>query len=331
MFFELKIAAALLLDQLAGDPRWFPHPVKMIGWCCLQCERIFRRRIRNKRFAGFCTVLSSIALTTTAMGFLVILASSISNGFGDLIAIFALYLSIAAKDLAVHSKKVYHALHSMEDIGTARRAVSMIVGRDTENLDRDGICRACVETVAENMVDGVTAPLFFGICCSILPPVWGINAIGLAAVGAWSYKTVNTMDSMFGYKNDMYLDFGWTAAKLDDIVNYIPARLSGVIVILSACVLGLDWRRSAKIFFRDRLQHSSPNSAHTEAAVAGALGIQLGGDSFYFGKRTSKPTIGDGIRALREDDILLTNRIMLTGTILFTLLMVLLRRLLLER
>jgi adenosylcobinamide-phosphate synthase len=238
--------------------------------------------------------------------------------------------SIAAKDLAVHSKRVYHDLCSNEEISAARKAVSMIVGRDTENLDRDGICRACVETVAENMVDGVTAPLFFGICCSMLPPTWGIDRIGLAAVGAWIYKTVNTMDSMFGYKNERYLDFGWTAAKLDDIVNYIPARLSGIMVILSAYVLRLDWKGSAKIFFRDRLQHSSPNSAHTEAAVAGALGIQLGGGSFYSGKFTSKPTIGDRNRSLSENDILLANKIMTTGTFLFTLLLVLLRRLILE-
>jgi adenosylcobinamide-phosphate synthase len=160
----------------------------------------------------------------------------------------------------------------------------------------------------------------------MLPAVYGFNEIGFAALGAMTYKSINTMDSMFGYKNDTYLEFGWTAARLDDIANFIPARLSGIMVILSALILKLDWQGSAKIFLRDRLQHSSPNSAHTEAAVAGALGVQLGGDSYYFGILTSKPTIGDNKRAVREDDIVFTGRIIQIGAFLFVALLLLLRR-----
>jgi adenosylcobinamide-phosphate synthase len=331
MFFEIKIAAALLVDQLVGDPLWFPHPVRMIGWCCLRFEGISRGLFSNKKFAGFCTVIAVITATIIAVGLLIRLAASISSLFAEIVAILIVYTSVAAKDLIVHSNKVYSCLHPNMDLDASRKAVSMIVGRDTENLDEAGVSRACVETVAENMVDGVTAPLFFGILCSMLPSAYGFSDIGLAALGAMTYKAVNTMDSMFGYKNDRYLEFGWTAAKLDDIANFIPARLSGFMVIFSAFILRLDWRGAAKIFFRDRLQHSSPNSAHTEAAVAGALGIQLGGDSSYFGKLTHKPTIGDKKRAVKEEDILLTGRIMQIGAFLFIVLLLLLRRAFLER
>jgi adenosylcobinamide-phosphate synthase len=331
MFFEIKIAAALIVDQLAGDPHWFPHPVRGIGWLCLRFEGMFRSLFSSKKLAGFFTVIAVILVTVTTTGLCISLAALLSSVCADIVAILILYTTIAARDLIVHSRRVYDYLHPNVDLDAARKAVSMIVGRDTENLDQAGVSRACVETVAENMVDGVTAPLFFGIICSMLPSVAGLSDIGLAALGAMAYKAVNTMDSMFGYKNDRYLEFGWTAAKLDDIANFIPARLSGLVVISSACILRLDWKGAAKIFLRDRLQHSSPNSAHTEAAVAGALGILLGGDSSYFGKLTHKPTIGDKKRAVCKEDILLTGRIMQTGTLLFVVLLLLLRRVFLEK
>jgi adenosylcobinamide-phosphate synthase len=330
MSFEIQIAAALLVDQLVGDPRWFPHPVRIIGWFCQRFEGIFRHLFQSKKLAGFCTVISVILVTMIAVGMLLGVAASLSSVFTDCLAILIVYTSIAAKDLIVHSRDVHACLYPSEDIVAARKAVSMIVGRDTENLDRAGVSRACVETVAENMVDGVTAPLFFGILCSMLPPVYGFDDIGFAALGAMTYKAINTMDSMFGYKNDTYLEFGWSAAKLDDIANFIPARLSGLMVIVSAFILRLDWQGSAKIFLRDRLRHSSPNSAHTEAAVAGALGVQLGGDAFYFGKLTSKLAIGDKIRAVGADDIVITGRIMQIGALFFVALLLLLRRFILE-
>ena len=330
MSFEMQIAIALLVDQLAGDPRWLPHPVRIIGWFCQWFEGIFRSLLANKKLAGFCTVISVLIVTMFSVGMLLTVATSLSSALADALAILMVYASVAARDLVVHSRGVYACLHPEEDINAARKAVSMIVGRDTGNLDRAGVSRACVETVAENMVDGVTAPLFFGLLCSLLPPVYGLDAIGLAALGAMTYKAVNTMDSMFGYKNDTYLEFGWTAARLDDIANFIPARLSGLLVIVSAFIIRLDWRGAARIFFRDRLQHSSPNSAHTEAAVAGALGIQLGGDSFYFGRLTIKPTMGEKTREVSEKDIVITGRIMQIGALLFIALLLLLRRAVLE-
>jgi adenosylcobinamide-phosphate synthase len=330
MFFEIKIAAALIVDQFVGDPRWFPHPVRIIGWSCRWFEEIFRSRFQSKKLAGFCTVVSVLLVTMITVGMFLGVAASFSSAITDCIAILIVYTSIAAKDLVAHSKGVYICLYPREDIDAARKAVSMIVGRDTENLDRAGVSRACVETVAENMVDGVTAPLFFAIVCSMIPAVYGFDEIGFAALGAMTYKAINTMDSMFGYKNDTYLEFGWTAAKLDDIANFIPARLSGLMVIFSALILKLDWQGAANIFFRDRLQHSSPNSGHTEAAVAGALGIQLGGDSCYFGKLTSKPAIGDNKRAVTENDIIITGRIMQIGALFFVTLLLLLRRCILE-
>lgn len=160
MLFEIKIAAALLIDQLAGDPRWFPHPVRMIGWFCLRSEEFFRTLFLSKKLAGFCTVISVVVATITAVGLLLKISALLSPVFADCVAVLVLYTSIAGKDLIVHSRKVYDCLRSGEDLSAARKAVSMIVGRDTENLDTAGVSRACVETVAENMVDGVTAPLF---------------------------------------------------------------------------------------------------------------------------------------------------------------------------
>jgi adenosylcobinamide-phosphate synthase len=330
MFFEAKLAAALILDQLLGDPHWLPHPVRGIGWLCQWFEGTSRSLFSNKKAAGFFTVAAVLMVTIGATGILLTLAGLISTFLADIVAIVLLYTSIAARDLLVHSRRVYDSLCTGIDLDAARNAVAMIVGRDTENLDTAGVSRACVETVAENMVDGVTAPLFYAIIFSMLPAAYSFHAPGFAAIGAMAYKAVNTMDSMFGYKNERYLEFGWTAAKLDDVANFIPARLSGIIVIFSAFILKLDWKGAAKILSRDRLQHGSPNSAHTEAAVAGALGIQLGGDSSYFGVLTQKPTIGDKKRAIREEDILLTGRIMQTGMLLFVVLLLLLRRFVVE-
>ena len=326
MYFEIMIAIALILDQIFGDPRWLPHPVRMIGWLCLRLETFFRSLIWGNTFAGCCTVVSVILITICSAGMLLEVAASLSPLLSDTVAVLLLYMAVAPKDLVVHSRNVYDLLQTGDDISAARRAVAMIVGRDTANLDEAGVSRACVETVAENMVDGVTAPLFFGIVCSLFATGGEFTAIGFAAMGAMVYKAVNTMDSMFGYKNDTYLEFGWAAARLDDVANFIPARLSGLAVILAAFALGLDWRRAARIFFRDRLRHSSPNSAHTEAAVAGALGVQLGGDSSYFGELVNKPTIGDAGRLINAGDIVLTCRIMQVGALLFTVLLLLARR-----
>ena len=182
-----------------------------------------------------------------------------------------------------------------------RRAVSMIVGRDTEHLSEEEVLKAAVETVAENASDGILAPLLFA---AVLGPVGGI-----------CYKAVNTMDSMVGYKNDKYLYFGRAAAKLDDVLNFLPARISGFLMAAAAC-LGFDGKNAFRIFFRDRKNHASPNSAHTEAACAGALGLQLGGTHDYFGKPVVKPTIGDDLRAVTRGDVAAANRLALTTALL---------------
>ncbi len=325
MFFETAILAALILDQIFGDPRWLPHPVKTIGSVCVFLEELFRKVCRHPKTAGICTVASVVLLTAFFTLFLIKMAFFISPLLGYVVATLILYTTIAAKDLVRHSKKVYACLQSQEGLESARKAVGMIVGRDTASLDREGVSRACVETVAENMVDGVTAPLFYAILCGFLS-FWGMDNIGLAACGAMTYKAINTMDSMFGYKNEKYLHFGWAAARLDDLVNLLPARLSGSLLVVVAMFLKLDWKNSARIFRRDRLVHASPNAAHPEAAVAGALRVQLGGNSYYFGKMVSKPTIGERDREIQSDDILKTNKLILAGSLLCVLILLLLRR-----
>jgi len=202
---------------------------------------------------------------------------------------------LAAKSLKMESMKVYDKLKE-KDLPGARKAVSMIVGRDTENLSEQGVIRATVETIAENTSDGVIAPMFYMI-------------IG-GAIGGIFYKTINTMDSMIGYKNDKYLYFGKAAAKLDDIINFIPARIAAVCMIMAAFLVGLDGKGSFRIFKRDRFNHASPNSAQTEAVCSGALGVQLAGDAYYFGKLYPKKTIGDFTREIELEDIRTANRLM---------------------
>ena len=215
-------------------------------------------------------------------------------------AILCCYM-LAAKCLCNESMKVCHAAEK-GDTEAARKAVSMIVGRDTEVLDRDGIIRAAVETVAENTSDGVTAPLFY----------MGVGG----AVGAFFYKSVNTMDSMIGYKDEKYADIGRFAAKLDDVLNYIPSRLTALLMIESAPIFGLDGRNAYRIWKRDRRNHASPNSAQTESACAGALHLRLAGDAWYFGKLHKKQYIGNDDRAIEADDIRLANKLMYGASVL---------------
>jgi adenosylcobinamide-phosphate synthase len=238
---------------------------------------------------------------------------------GATIAILLLYTTLAAKDLIRHSADVYKHLKAPASLDPARKAIARIVGRETRELDEAGISRACIETVAENMVDGITAPLFWAVVASFASPLVGMEPIGCSVVGAFLYKSVNTMDSMIGYKNDTYLKFGMVAARLDDVVNFIPARISGLCVIVAAFFLKLDYKKAAQVFFRDRLNHSSPNAGHTEAAAAGALGLRLGGPSTYFGKVVEKPYMGDGERQAGPEDINTANKLVLAGSLFFLL------------
>lgn len=317
MSYILHLFSAVGLDLLLGDPAWLPHPVRGIGRLITWSERLTRAVFPNVSIAGVVTVC--IVLFGTGAGILLILqaATAVSSFLGAVVAIILLYTTIATRDLVRHSNAVYVQLTSGASLEKAREAIAMIVGRDTNTLSQAGITRACIETVAENMVDGVTAPLFYAILASFASPFVGQSPMTCSAVGAFLYKAINTMDSMIGYKNEKYLRFGRCAAKLDDLVNFLPSRISGLCVIPAAFFLKLDYREAARIFRRDRLNHSSPNAGHTEAAAAGALGLRLGGPSSYFGQIVDKPFLGDGIREPIPGDIKKANHLMLVGAGIF--------------
>ena len=318
--FYIQLLLVISVDLLVGDPRWLPHPIRFIGRLCEASETLLRQSfpgigLKIKGVAAFILVLSA----TLGMLFLVLLVLARISGFAALAGAFVVsYFCIAAGDLVAHSRRV-HQLLVVGNLMEGRRAVAMMVGRDTAQLDSAGISRACVESVAENMVDGITAPLFWGIFASFVAWMLPVDPLICAAFGLTAYKAVNTMDSMYGYKNERYLEFGWFAARVDDICNFVPARLSGLCLMAAAYLLGYDGRASGKVFFKDRLRSSSPNSGHPEAAVAGALGIQLGGAASYFGKATYKPYIGEGLAQPGADEIVKTNRLALTGSLVFFL------------
>lgn len=287
------------LDFLFGDPVWLYHPVRIMGNVISLLEKAIRKISRNSKSrlligGGLLWGLVIILFTGIPYGLLEILKSK-NEIAAFLLEMFWCYQLLAAKSLKAESMKVYKKLKE-SDLEGARKAVSMIVGRDTANLDCEGVTKATVETIAENTSDGVIAPLFYML-------------IGGAPLGML-YKAINTMDSMLGYKDEKYLYIGRIAAKMDDVVNYIPARISAIMMVLAAFLCGLDWKNGWKIFLRDRYNHSSPNSAQTEAVCAGALDIQLAGDAWYFGKLYKKPYIGEPIRSIRIEDICQTNRLM---------------------
>lgn len=293
------LLAGFCLDLLFGDPYWFPHLIRLIGALIALLEKVLRalfpKSANGELIAGLFLVLLTIAIPAGTVFALLQLCAGISLWLRFALETFLCYQLLATRALRDESMKVYSALKS-GTIEEARKAVSMIVGRDTERLDVTGVTKAAVETVAENASDGVIAPLIY-------------LALGGAVLGV-VYKSVNTMDSMVGYKNDKYLYFGRCAAKLDDLLNFIPARVAGLLMCTVAGVSGLDANNAFRIFARDRLNHSSPNSAHTEAACAGALGVQLAGGSFYFGNFVEKPTIGEPLRPVEIEDIARANRLL---------------------
>ncbi|HIJ78310.1 MAG: adenosylcobinamide-phosphate synthase CbiB [Desulfobulbaceae bacterium] len=309
MALTYQILLAVLLDQLLGDPRWLPHPVRLIGAACSRFEKI-TRKILPPFGAGLTSVLLVLTATALTVHGLLLAANLIHPSLATAMSVYLLYTTIAARDLTRHSKEVYQAL-AKDDLPEARRRVAMIVGRDTAALDRQGVAKAAVESVAESMVDGITAPLFFAV-------------VG-GPMGAMLYKAINTMDSMFGYKNERYEKFGWGPARLDDLANFIPARLTSMLIPAAAWLLRLDAKRALYTLARDRLNHSSPNSGHSEAAVAGALGVQLGGPSIYFGRLVAKATIGDATRPIEPSDILRSNRLVLTSAALALLFLLAMR------
>ena len=272
------VLAAVALDLLLGDPRALPHPVAAIGRMISFLELPLRRLFTNARLAGVVLLITTVGGSYAGAALLLKGAYAIAPDAGFVLGLYLAWVSLAARSLHLESGKVARALRR-EDLPGARLALSYIVGRETERLDEQGILRGAVETVAENTGDGVIAPLFFLML--------GGPALAIA------YKAVNTLDSMVGYKNERYLDFGWASARFDDLANYLPARLTALLMVFAAPLCALSASGAWRIIRRDCRNHASPNSGYPEAAAAGALGVRLGGSNRYFGKLVDKPSIGD--------------------------------------
>lgn len=298
----IELTIGFFLDLIIGDPNNPYHPVRGIGYLAKRFETIFRRLFKNYlKVAGLITWILTIAVTFIITLGIVKMCKSINLYFGIIIEGVLIYFCIASKGLVVEGYKVITFLLN-DDIDGARKQLSFIVGRDTASLNKEGIIKAVVETIAENMADGIIAPLFY--------------AAIFGAPLAFAYKAVNTLDSMFGYKNDKYMDFGFFSAKLDDIFNYIPARITGILIVISAGILGYNYKNSFKIYKRDRYNHTSPNSAHPEAAIAGALGVELGGANYYFGKLVEKPKIGDKLKEIEINDVNKTAKVLYLSAVI---------------
>lgn len=306
-----ELAVACLLDAAVGDPRWFPHPVRWMGaivdWCDRQVYQLLLTPAKQ-RMAG---VLLAVVLPVGAYAagaMLVWFGSSVDPMWGSAATVLLAWTTLAARDLIDHVVSVQRALQSVS-LEEARAAVAKIVGRDTEEMDESDIVRATVETIAESTADGIVAPLFYLV-------------LGGAPL-ALAYKAVSTLDSMIGHLDDRYRWFGWASARLDDAANYLPARITGLLLVLSAGIVSRSWpamQHTWKILIRDGKQHPSPNSGRPEAAMAGALGVQLGGINRYDGLPVERPCLGDPYHLLTKAHIGMALTLMLwtslTGVLL---------------
>jgi len=279
----LELLGAFALDLWLGDPRRLPHPVVGIGWLITTLETRLYGAPLARRLSGLLLVAAVLLVTGLAGWLLLAVAAAAHPWLGSLVAIWLAWTCLATRELHRQTAVVVEALTD-GDLVAARGALGMIVGRDTAQLDARGILRACVETVAENTSDGIVAPLFY---LTLGGPVGGLL-----------YKAANTMDSMVGYRNERYRDFGWAAARFDDLLNWFPARLTGLLMVVASFMLGLNGWQAWRIMWRDARLHASPNAGFPEAAAAGALGVQLGGPSRYFGQEIDKPKLGDADRQL---------------------------------
>ena len=307
----LALVLGFILDLIIGDPHGLYHPIRLVGNLIGLLEKHMNKKSDSpdrQMVMGWLMALIVITLSSGIPLLLLLLAYHIHPVCGLVLETIMCWQLLATKSLKDESMKVYRKLKK-HDLQGSRHAVSMIVGRDTEVLDETGVTKATVETVAENTSDGVIAPMLY-------------MAIGGAFLG-WMYKSINTMDSMVAYKNDRYLYFGRIPAYLDDIANYIPARLAGLLMVLASFLVRLDGTHAFAIFKRDRYNHASPNSAQTEAVMAGALNVQLAGDAWYFGELHKKKTIGDDIRPVEAEDIVRANKLLygtaVVSLVIFTL------------
>ena len=309
----IELIIGYILDMVIGEPNNPLHPVRGIGYAASKFENIFRSLLKkNLKLAGLLVWILTVGLTFMITFEIVKGARFLNIYFGIILEGVLIYFCISSKGLVVEGYKVIKFLLK-DDLEGARKQLSYIVGRDTGSLSKEGVVRAVVETIAENMADGIIAPLFYA----------GI----FGAPFAFAYKAVNTLDSMFGYKNDKYIEFGYFPAKLDDAFNYIPARITGLLIVLSSLLIGYDYKNSFKVYKRDRYNHTSPNSAHPEAAMAGALGVQLGGANYYFGKLVEKPTIGDKAKEIEINDVNKTAKVLYLASFIGLLIALIFREL----
>ena len=290
-----------IMDLVFGDPYWFPHPVRFIGKLISKTEKFIRKHAKSEKSLKYWGILMWLVpvVTTALVTALIVKITSFNKYVEIFVSAFIIYTTLSTKCLKDEATKIYNVLET-GDIKKSREQLSYIVGRDTTNLSQSEIIRATVETVAENTVDGTISPMFYGFL--------------FGPVGAMTYKAINTLDSMVGYKNDKYLNLGCVSAKLDDVANFIPARLTAIFMPLGAFLCGMNGLNSFKIAIRDRKNHKSPNCAFAEGAAAGAIGVQLGGTNIYFGKEVYKPTIGDKKRELENYDIVRMNKLMYATT-----------------
>lgn len=299
------IYIAMVLDVLFGDPQKLYHPVMAIGWFIKSFERVVLKKNKTKRFlkiSGLFLWLSTVLGAFFSVVLILWVANEIHPLLSTSLKVILLWLGIAVNSLKKESTKVMDSLLK-DNLPKARKDLSYIVGRDTVEMDSTAVIKATVETVAENTSDGVIAPLFFAL-------------VGGAPL-LWAYKAVNTLDSMVGYKNEKYSDFGYYSAKLDDVFNYVPARVSAIMMIIASLAPRYSFKDSAQVWFKDSQNHKSPNAGHPESATAGALGIELGGDSSYLGMIIKKPIIGIPHKSPEANDIKKVNNLMYLSTILF--------------
>ncbi|WP_134684034.1 adenosylcobinamide-phosphate synthase CbiB [Brevibacillus migulae] len=308
MIKTLILFAAYLLDRIIGDPRWLPHPVVLMGESIKQLEKAVRRCVSRERALKAAGLLFPICIAggSGLLVWLILLAAArIHPWLAAGLEVVLISTTIATKGLADAGMEIYRHLQR-GDLAEARRSLSMVVGRDTERLDQPEICRGAVETVAENIVDAIISPLFYA-------------AIGGAPL-AFVYRAANTLDSMVGYKNERYLHLGWASARFDDVLNYIPARLTGVMLVAVSMFSKIDWKGCWRTILRDARLHPSPNSGIPEAGIAGALGIQLGGTNYYQGIASHRARMGEPTRAINPEDIRRTVDVMKKVSVLCLLL-----------